>query len=225
MSAPLLTGRHVMLDLETLGTGKQAAWLQVGMAEFWPEERRVSAWASWYVDVKSSFAAGRQVDPGALLFWLDDEKGAGPEARSRLVAGLRDAPSLVDVLRQVDDSFQTSNGRQGMGARREPPDGVWSHGAAFDLAMAEDTFQSLGRWTPFKYSSIRDTRTVFQLAGMDFHAWVEDDFGGWSWPEGAPPYVLHDAQSDAIAQAMGVMAACDMLAQRAGRPPQEGDAA
>lgn len=203
----MLTGRHVMIDGETLGTGKQAAFLQLGACEFFPEEKRIGDTFSVHVDLSSSLAAGRMLDPGAFLFWLE----AGREAQQRLASGLRSGSSLVDVLVRLGDFCRISNGRRGLGQRREEPAGIWSHGLAFDVAMLEDTYASVGLEVPWHHRTPLDTRTIFRLAGLDFSSWCAERRFEDRWPQTAPPHVAHDGLSDAIAQALAVMDAEDRL--------------
>lgn len=199
-----------MLDGETLSTGKQGIFFQIGACEFFPAEGRIGATFNRYIDLRSSLAAGRTLDPDTLMYWLDDSNKGGPAARQRMVAGLRNAPSLVSVLHDLADFCQVSNGRQGMGQKREDAAGVWSHGAAFDCAMLEDTYESLGLEKPFKYNRIRDTRTLFAIAGFEYGNWCDAHLAS-QWPETAPPFVQHDGESDAIAQALGVIEALRRL--------------
>lgn len=203
----LLTGRHIMVDGETLSLGKSGLFFQLGACEFYPEEGRIGATFNRYIDLRSSMAAGRMVDPGTILYWMD-----GPEeARKRHVAGLQEAPSLVQVLHELAEFCHLTNDRRGLGRRLQLSNGIWSHGAAFDCAMLEDTYASLGLETPFSYRDIRDTRTLFTLAGFDFSGWLSLDQHLLGWPSTAAPHVAHDGESDAIAQALGVMEALQYL--------------
>lgn len=204
----LLTGRHVMVDLETLGTGKSAAWLQVGACEFFPEEDRIGLLFNMYVDMGSSFAAQRAVDPGAFMYWLAD---APADARERMVAGLRDAPSLVEVLHALADFCRTSNGQRGLGKKSAEPDGVWGHGAAFDCAMVEDTYAAMSLKCPFGHRAIRDTRTIFSLGDISLSNYCQYGDMREKWPATAPPHVAHCGLSDSIAQSLAVMAAARKL--------------
>lgn len=191
----MLKGRHIMIDLETLGTSAGAMMLQVGACEFFPEEGRIGNTFNQYVDMGSSLQAGRMFDPGAFLFWLRQSE----EARSRLVSGLEDTYSLSSVLMNLTDFIQVSNGRQGLGQRRFEPDGVWSHGSGFDLVIVRENYASLGIKEPYDFRLDRDTRTLFSMAEVKVSGFEE------KWPDHVPPFVAHDGLSDAVAQAICVM--------------------
>lgn len=206
MSAPLLTGRHVMIDGETFGLGKSSVFFQIGACEFFPEEGRIGQTFNRYIDFGSSLQAGRTIDPGTMLYWM----GMDGDARQRMLAGLKDAPSLVEVLMALTEFCQVSNGVRGLGQKREDAAGVWSHGLAFDVAMLEDTFSSLGLKTPWGHRDPLDTRTIFRLAGFGFSRFCDEEMGPL-WPETAAPHVAHDGESDAIAQALAVMEAVKRL--------------
>lgn len=200
----LLTGRHVMLDGETFSTGKSGVFFQIGGCEFFPEEDRLGRTFNRYIDLGSSLAVGRTMDPDTILYWM----GMEGDARLRMLAGLKDAPSLVQVLGELADFCQISNGRQGLGQKREGADGVWSHGGAFDVAMLEDTYAAFGMEAPWHHRDPLDTRTIFRLAGFSLGRFIEQEM---TWPETAAPHVEHDGESDAIAQALGVMEALKRL--------------
>lgn len=195
----MLTGRHVMIDTETLSLSANALVMQIGAAEFFPEQGTVGRTFCRYVSLGSGMAAGRTVDPDTILYWLS----ADDDARLRLVEGLREAVPLAQALFELSEWMMVGNGRQGLGRRTEEPDGVWSHGAAFDVPILQESFASVGQKEPWGHRSVYDTRTVFALAGdrmTDFHDGIL-----LRWPDTAPPHVAHCAQSDAIYQAMALM--------------------
>lgn len=202
----MLTGRHVMIDLETLGTSTSAMVLQIGLCEFFPQEGTVGRHYSAYIDMGSSLRAGRAVDPDTFLWWLGQDR----EAQQRLINGMRTAQSLASVLQDVTQWMLVSNGRQGLGRREAKPDGVWSHGLTFDVPILDEAFSALGLSKPWDFWGCLDTRTLFALAGVR----LGDQKKLVQWPEDAPPPVHHDAQSDAIGQALVVMRVLGMIERR-----------
>ena len=75
---------------------------------------------------------------------------------------------------------------------------LWSHGAAFDVPILEAAYHAVGLTVPWFYRTPRDTRTVFDLAGIDNHS---DHLAKWrSGP-------LHHAFYDAISQSWAIYAA------------------
>lgn len=82
---------------------------------------------------------------------------------------------------------------------------LWCHGPAFDPPIIEAAFRALGLPVPWHYRSPRDTRTIFDAAGIEDHsAWLAQHPG----PLGIP----HHALDDAICQARGVCGAVARIA-------------
>ena len=77
---------------------------------------------------------------------------------------------------------------------------IWSHGPAFDPPILAAAYKAVGLPVPWHYRAPRDTRTCFDMAGIDDHsAWLEQHPG----PLGIP----HHALDDSICQARAVCAA------------------
>lgn len=203
--SPLLTGRHVMVDTETLSLSAGGIVMQLGAAEFLPEQGVVTRVFRRYVSLGSSMAAGRTLDPDTFLYWLEAEDAA----RLRLAEGLRSAVPLAQALHEFSDWVVTDNGRQGLGRKTEQPDGVWSHGAAFDVPLLQENYASVGQKEPWGHRAVYDTRTVFALAGVRMTDYEEKVLG--SWPTMVRPHVAHCAESDAVYQALALMLALGSL--------------
>lgn len=86
------------------------------------------------------------------------------------------------------------------GAREYVPLCLWSHGASFDPPILAAAYAAVNLPVPWHYRAPRDTRTLFDAAGIEDHsAWL-DQYPG---PLGIP----HHALDDAICQARAVCAA------------------
>jgi len=196
-----LTGRHVMVDGETLSLGGSCVFTQLAALEFWPDDpgRECRIW-SRYIDLSDSMRLGRQLDAHTILWWMDD-RGAGPEARQALVRGLRDDrnPPLSwrEALEELA-SFLIGPVGRGLGAKPAGLAGVWSHGAAFDVSRLETAYRDLRIGVPFSHREVLDTRTLFRLAGRELSELC---------PHAENGLVLHDARADVEAQATAVQAA------------------
>lgn len=195
----MLTGRHIMIDLETLGTSTSSIAMQVAACEFNPETGEVGGYFNRYVDIATSLRAGRTLDPDTILYWM----GVEDAARHRMITGLRGTGlPLVQVLFELGDFMQISNGRQGLGRRMAKPDGVWSHGLTFDVPIIQEACGAVGMKEPFDFRDCLDTRTVFALSGKRLSQY--DPVIAEKWPKDAPARVKHCGLSDAIAQAIAV---------------------
>lgn len=194
-----LPGRHLMIDGETFSTGGQCVFVQLAATEFWPTDRtRPGRTWSAYININSSLRNGRVVDGDTLLWWLDDEKGAGPEARRALVRGMQSSIIWRAALTELIDFAVGPVGR-GLGHRPEGVAGVWSHGAAFDVARIETAMADEGLDCPWDFRDQRDTRTLFQLAGSSL-----GKLGGETT-------LKHDAAADTVHQVRAVHAALSIM--------------
>lgn len=73
---------------------------------------------------------------------------------------------------------------------------IWSHGAAFDGPILEAAYIAIGGKAPWHYRSLRDTRTLFDAAGIIDHSEFLKLYPG---PMGIPHHALDDAVSQALA--------------------------
>lgn len=81
---------------------------------------------------------------------------------------------------------------------------IWSHGPQFDISILAAAYEAVGLPVPWHYRAPRDTRTAFDLAGIDDHStWLKQYPG----PLGIP----HHSLDDSICQARAVCAAYGRL--------------
>ncbi len=211
--------KHVMLDLETMALSARAAILQIGAVLFNPLTGEIGERFHADVALRSCYAAGREVDLDTVLWWLGKEKvypDDTPEkigrrrldkdaARARLVAGQLKAVGIEDALVSFICWLEAHF------ASPDAVEGLWSHGANFDIPILQDAIiNTLGltdQQLPWGYRAPRDTRTVFWLAC--------GDASGRPFFEAIPlgDEVKHCASSDAYRQAVALCAALAALRQ------------
>lgn len=163
---------HYMIDLETLGLSVEAPILQIGAVAFDPQGRLGDTFQR-DVYLEDALAYGK-VEAGTLRWWMQQET-----PRQRLLKGQERAVSLREALSSLRVFLP------------ENLEGIWSHGAAFDLPVLARAYARLGRPTPWDFHSVRDTRTLLWAAGSD-RSEISSQ---------------HDALEDAKAQALAVIAA------------------
>lgn len=165
---------HVMIDLETLGTSVDAAITQFGMAVFnLPGPRLIPEYKGfqWNFDPTHQ---GRRIDWSTIKWWM----GQSDEARLAFIKETKDElQTFLPVLRGLFDWDKV--------------EGVWSHGATFDISIMTHAFEQQGLKTPWRHRAIRDTRTIFWLAGYEEE-------------KSMPKKNSRIASEDAIAQAIAV---------------------
>lgn len=169
---------HLMLDLETLGTVPGCAILSIGAAPF-EAEPSINTYPYFYetIDLASCFDAGLVIDPRTIAWWMQQAE----DVRGEAFSGKK---TLVDTLLAFND-FYNSCGRPL----------IWGHGAGFDLPILEAAYRAANCYWNWGYRAGRDTRTIFDIAGI----------------EATKPVGAHNALTDAIAQAQDVMRAMQII--------------
>jgi DNA polymerase III epsilon subunit-like protein len=179
----------VMIDLETCGTGPDAAIMQIGAVFFEPR------------------SGGRILNDKSFNEYLDPHENASYDvatqewwaeqslvARTRIVAGIGKAKKAgiteADVLEKL-----THWPGEVFGISWEGIDAVWAMPAHFDLPILKSAYRRAGiQEPPWQRRSVRCAATVFALNGN----WPTVDKTG---------LVAHDALDDAVVQAMMVQKA------------------
>lgn len=171
---------HCMLDLETWGTRSGCAIRSIGAVAFDPSQAGLGAEFYANVDGESCLDAGLRIEAGTAEWW----ESQSPEAR----AHLRDNPlPLREALAQFSSFW-----------RMNSVTFVWGHGASFDPPILEAGFRAAGAPVPWKFWDIRDTRTLFDLAGVSLK----------NFPRAG---THHNALDDAKHQVLAVQAAYKKL--------------
>lgn len=134
----------LMIDLETMGTGPNAAVIQLGAVAF----NSVNGLAdpdglSLDIDLHSSVLLGGEVDAATAQWWRD-RGGLELKEPVPLRAALLELGAWVKNLPQLER--------------------VWSQGANFDVPILEGYYRRAGLECPWPYYAARDTRTVYDLA-------------------------------------------------------------
>jgi len=207
--------RHIMFDLETLGTMVGAPILSIGAVRFALDDMP-PIFKPVMSDARKSFKMGGnsnldafyrnisltsnmradlvEITQGSLDFWLQQ-----PDAvRLALLDGrvpLRDA--LSDFWKWVD---------------AEEYEGFWSHGTTFDVPLLQEAYMATYNQdrVPWRYRAVRDTRTVFSVAFPDEQVPVKVDSRS-----------KHNALMDAYWQAKMVQAAYERIYRWQGRAMRE----
>lgn len=189
--------KHVMIDLETMGTRPDAAIVAIGAVAFDMPTRENPApklGRSFYVnvDLQSSIDAGLTVSGDTVYWWLQQEEAA----RNKL---LDNRVGLLEALGQFSDFFSTEirEGYKYPGAEY-----LWAHGLDFDVGIMRTAYDNFGVKHPWYYNKVRDDRTLYDVTGQP--PW--DDLGVLllGLDDGAH-MCPHNALYDAKVQALGAM--------------------
>ena len=134
-----------MVDLEGLGTGPETTILTIAAQEFDPLERGRFG-RDFYVRVSLESQEGRSIEQGTIDWWAIQPDIVKQEAFSE-----ENRVSLKEALQGLH--------RIMWHAKR-----VWAQGPTYDMNILEHAYKSLQMPLPWKYYSVRDSRTVFGLA-------------------------------------------------------------
>ena len=144
---------HAMIDLETLDTAVTSAVLSLGVALFnddglWPHHDLEVRF-----DLDEQLRGGRTVSASTIQWWMLQSEAArsaafGKPARSVPVLRIEEVQRLLTgLLNGVDH--------------------VWCRGLAFDIAILDHMFASRQLRSPWKYSAVRDSRTILDHIAPD----------------------------------------------------------
>jgi hypothetical protein len=171
---------NAMIDTETLGTKPGAAILSIGAVMFGPAGLGETFYAP--VLLESCASVGLTIDPATVTWWMRQS------GEARAAAFRDDAAPLWQVLGDFFDWFDAQRAKH-----------PWCHGATFDAPILEAAFKACGLAAPWQYWNVRDTRTLYDLAGVKV-----DRAAG----------THHNALDDAINQAKAAAQAMCILRDR-----------
>ena len=170
--------KHVMLDLETMGTRPGSMILSIG-AVFFDLDGKTGEAFYRNIDPQTCTAVGLTVDPQTKAWWMRQSQAA----RDALAVDRR---PLAHVVRDFASFFRGSGFCRG--------EFVWAQGATFDPPLWEAAAAAVGCSTPWKFWNARDTRTVYDICGFDYKSMPREG-------------VYHNALDDCLTQVKAVAAA------------------
>ncbi len=135
----------VMLDFETWGTSPGSALRSIGAVEF---ELSGKMGREFYANFSDAGQSHLRRDPDTVAWWAKQSA----EAQSAFVKP--EPQPFTPIALSFAKWFPT-------GAT------VWAQGANFDPMIWESACKPLGIAAPWKFYDVRDTRTVYDLAGFD----------------------------------------------------------
>ncbi len=180
---------HCMIDIETMGTGDNAAVISIGLTRFNPVTGKVGE----QLEVRNTFEAqrvlDRDFDPKTEAWW----KRQSPEAQAQLVAEPR-YQSAKEMMQAACDFIYATN-------KSYWDRGVWAKSPTFDLAILRHLANQVDVKWPCHFSREYCVRTLLLIA--KHRGW--HDILEWE------PEIAHGALSDAAHQARQMMAVMKRL--------------
>jgi hypothetical protein len=142
--------RHIMLDLETMGTSPSAVIASIGAVSFSPFPKESDSLSLFYkitTDWDVQISKGRTIDAGAVKFWLQED----PIAIKELLIP-EDGKLAVKTLSALIDFADF------VGERKDVC--IWGNGADFDNIILGSMYECFGLTRPWSYSRNRCFRTL-----------------------------------------------------------------
>lgn len=145
--------RHIMLDLETLGTKPGSVILSIGAVLFDPKTGELGEEFSACISLISSREAGLTVDPNTEAWW--DKQS--DDARSVLLGAKNPVcPTLTQVLTLFKSWVQEHSIEKQNRL-------IWGNGASFDVPLLEAAYEAVGLTPPWNYWGSMCFRTMKNL--------------------------------------------------------------
>lgn len=163
----------VMLDIETMGFRPECVVLTIGAIKFDPYNPGLEPHSGFYqrLNVDQQLELGRTVDESTMEWWSQQTESVREEAFAD-----EDRVALVDFAKDLNKYM--------VGV-----DNIWAQGPTFDFVIIENLFRMLDVPVNWQFWQIRDSRTLFQVAGD---------------PRKADRAEAHNALADCYYQAKGV---------------------
>lgn len=133
-----------MVDLEGLGTGPETTILTIAAQEFDPLVRGQLG-RDYYARVTLESQEDRKIEQGTIDWWAMQPAAVKEEAFAE--EGRVSLQQALGGLHQIM-----------WHAKR-----VWAQGPTYDMNILEHAYKSLNMPLPWKYYSVRDSRTLFSL--------------------------------------------------------------
>ena len=168
---------HVMIDLETFGTGPNAPIAQIGAVAFEAKSGgRVLNGKAFNAYVREPMGV---YDADTVLWWMDQSD----PARRRLIEGMSENGEPLSTALYLLENWPT----HALDCTWRDIEHVWAKPVTFDLPILSSAYRACGKnEPPWSYRAGRDVRTVYWLLGDP--------------PEMAEVGVAHDAVDDCLYQ-------------------------
>jgi len=139
--------RHIMLDLETLGSTPGSVILSIGAVEFTDKVLKNQFYRG--ITISSSLRAGLTINPDTYEWWGSQHPEAQREAFfPESPYGLDE--SLFSFAGYIDSDTC-----------------VWARGPDFDCVLLAAAYQKVNIRRPWKFHNTRDVRTILALGNIE----------------------------------------------------------
>lgn len=141
----------VMIDLETMGNGPDAAIVQIGGIYFNRETGDFGEQFSARISLADAVSYGGRIDAMTVEWWMQQSEAA----RNSLLATPRE--SMLHAMHRLNEFLESA-------------EAIWSH-ATFDFVIVMETLKRLGMKPKFSFRAARDLRTLVDLSGVNLRSY------------------------------------------------------
>jgi len=174
--------KHLMVDIETMGTAPGSPILTIGAVFFEPSTGELGPQFYQVATLRSEMDNGAVPDADTIMWWMQQSE----EAREALSSNPSPINEVLLALRSFALSTSTAKSIQ-----------LWGNGANFDNVLLRDAYRRAERHPFWNFWNDRDVRTIVELGRqLGFDPKREMPFTGEQ----------HNALDDAIHQAKYVSA-------------------
>lgn len=138
--------KHVMVDIETLGTNARAVILSIGACRFDIETGEILGKFYRNISWDNDFWE-REISPSTLQWWFNQRKAAQKAWSTKQVP-------LTEALVAFSAWFPKSSL-------------IWANGPSFDITILGDAYEQYGIDAPWFYRNVQSFRTA-KLFGEEF---------------------------------------------------------
>ncbi len=138
--------KHIMLDLETMGTTPGSAITQIGAVVFDPATEKFGATFYRRICLRSCVEIGMTMDPDTVIWWLKQSDAARAEFAKpsiHIAVALRDFKSFL--VNHLDGDVSPC---------------IWGNGAGFDNILLADAYRLYGYGSVWPHYADRCFRTL-----------------------------------------------------------------
>ena len=141
-----MDNKRIMLDLETMGNGSNAAIIAIGAVKF----NLHGIYDTFYdmISLESSMAEGLVVDPGTITWWMNQSEDARSIFKSDMITNLR--PALSEFANWIGN----------------PDTEIWGNGVDFDSVVLANAYKATGIPLPWNFRYNRCYRTMKNMYDM-----------------------------------------------------------
>lgn len=144
--------KHIMIDIETLSTAKNAVVLSIGAVFFNPKTGDILD--EFYKELRLSDQANRKIDIGTVQWWMKQVAEHPERARIFEQGDINEHCPVRNALILLRDFL-------GDGAKC-----VWACDPDFDLDILATLYADYDLTVPWKYNEPKSVRTVREIAKL-----------------------------------------------------------